>query len=234
MILAANFKMNHTRESTRSYLETLQGFLQKGANKHDIFVFPPFCALDDFRDLNRVHIGAQNAYPAQKGAFSGEIGSEQLEEFSIRTILIGHSERRTILGESQEFCAQKFQYYAALGWTIFYCIGESLEVRQKGLEATLQYNLAELTGIDLSYPKLIIAYEPIWAIGTGVSAGIEQIDKTHTMLKRHFSCPLLYGGSVNAANIAEILALPTVDGALIGSAALSVDNFCEMIKKLEN
>lgn len=232
MILAANFKTNHTRKSTRHYLERLSNFLFETSCEHDIFLFPPPLALDFFDDIGGACVGAQNAYPAPSGAFTGEVGSEQLEELAIQTILIGHSERRGILGESQAFCAEKFRYYASLGYTIFYCIGESLEVRRAGIEATIRHNLSQLEGINLSYPKLIVAYEPIWAIGTGVSASLEQIQETHAALKAHLSCPLLYGGSVNLSNIAEILALPEVDGALIGSASLKVEDFCQMIQKI--
>lgn len=229
MILAANFKMNHTRKTTHAYLETLAQFLSQNPTRHELFLFPPLSALDSYGRLNPIHVGAQNAYPAKNGAFTGEIGEEQLEEFQIRTLLLGHSERRQKLGESQALCAKKFAYYAALNYTIIYCIGESLETRKRGFDATLSYNLAQLEGIDLSYPKLIIAYEPIWAIGTGVSATLEEIDHTHTHLKKSFSAPLLYGGSVNQENLKGILELPCVDGALIGGAALRAEDFCHLI-----
>ncbi|MGP1450933.1 MAG: triose-phosphate isomerase [Wolinella sp.] len=231
MILAVNLKMNHTRKSTRNYVEQLATFLESNGCEHDIYLFPNASSLDIYNNLATIYIGAQNAYPAAKGAFTGEIGSEQLEELEVHTILIGHSERRGILHESQNFCAEKFHYYEALGFRIFYCIGESIDVRKQGLGAVIKNLNAQLEGIDLGYSKLVVAYEPIWAIGTGMSASLEDIKETHTALKERLNCPLLYGGSVNMANIAEILALECVDGALIGSAALDVRDFCEMIKK---
>jgi len=174
-------------------------------------------------------IGAQNAYPTQNGAYTGEIGVEQLEEFGIKTILIGHSERREHLGESQEKVAQKFSFFKEQGYEILYCIGEPLEIREKGDEFVMEYLLAQFDGIDIGYKKLTIAYEPIWAIGTGRSATVEEIASTHEALKKTVQKPLLYGGSVNAANIEEITSIRGVDGVLVGSASLNVDNFLQMI-----
>jgi triosephosphate isomerase len=227
MIFAANFKMNHTRATTKAYLDTLA---QKLVSKHSedrVFVFPPATALDVYE--GGLTIGAQNAYMAENGAYTGEIGLEQLEEFGIRTILIGHSERRDILGEEQALVAEKFSFFKAQGFEIIYCIGESLEIREKGDEAVMSHLLSQFEGIDLSYEKLIIAYEPIWAIGTGRSATTEEIASTHAMLKKHMERPLLYGGSVKPANIKEITAIEGVDGVLVGSASLDVESFSQMI-----
>jgi len=227
MIFAANFKMNHTRATTKAYLDTLA---QKLVSKHSedrIFVFPPATALDVYEgDLT---IGAQNAYMAENGAYTGEIGLEQLAEFGINTILVGHSERRDIFGEDQILVAEKFSYFKAQGFEIIYCIGEALEVREEGDEAVMAHLLSQFEGIDLSYEKLIIAYEPIWAIGTGRSATTEEISSTHKALKEHFDRPLLYGGSVKPANIKEIISIDGVDGVLVGSASLDVESFSEMI-----
>ena len=227
MIFAANFKMNHTRAKTKTYLDTLK---QKLASKHSedrVLVFPPATALDCYE--GDFTIGTQNAYMAQNGAYTGEIGLEQLEEFGIDTILIGHSERRDILGEDQALIAEKFAYFKAHNFEIVYCIGEALEVREEGDEAVLSHLLSQFEGIDLAYERLIIAYEPIWAIGTGRSATSEEIASTHRALKQHFDRPLLYGGSVKPANIKEITAIEGVDGVLVGSASLDVESFSEMI-----
>ncbi len=133
MIYAANFKTNHTRQTTREYLTKLQLQLFKKNPNDKVYVFPPLTALDDYQS-NDVTIGVQNAYPVENGAFTGEVGLEQLAEFNINTILIGHSERRDILGESQEFIAKKFDFFKEQGFEIIYCIGESLEVREQGLD----------------------------------------------------------------------------------------------------
>ena len=122
MIIAANFKTNHTRRKTVEYLEALEAFIAAEGVTQKVMVFPPATALE--RHEGRTRIGVQNAYPTRNGAFTGELGVEQLEEFGINTILIGHSERRHVLGESQEVIAQKFAYYMEQGFTIVYCIGE--------------------------------------------------------------------------------------------------------------
>jgi len=227
MIFAANFKMNHTRTTTKAYLESLAQKLVSKRSEDRVFVFPPATALDCYE--GDFTVGAQNAYGANNGAYTGEIGLEQLKEFEIETILIGHSERRDILGEEQTLVAQKFAYFKAQGFEIIYCIGESLEIREKGEEAVMKHLLSQFEGIDLSYEKLIIAYEPIWAIGTGRSATPEEIASTHKALKAHVDKPLLYGGSVKPANSQVITSIDGVDGILVGSASLDVAQFSEMI-----
>jgi triosephosphate isomerase len=213
MIFAANFKTNHTRSSTKTYLDDLRQKIAAKRAEDKVYVFPPATALDSYD--GDITIGAQNAYPTQNGAFTGEIGLEQLEEFDIKTILIGHSERRELLEESQEKVAQKFDFFKEQGFEIIYCIGEPLEVRQEGDEAVIEY--------------LIVAYEPIWAIGTGRSATTEEIASTHLALRKAVKCPLLYGGSAKPENIKEISAIENVDGVLVGSASLDAEKFASMI-----
>jgi triosephosphate isomerase len=227
MIFAANFKTNHTRKSTKKYIETLLAKIIAKKEGDKVYIFPPATALDQF--CGDVILGAQNAYMAQNGAFTGEIGLEQLEEFEIKTILIGHSERREILGESQTFIAEKFAYFQSHGFEIVYCIGEPLEVRQQGQHSVVEYLLSQFEGIDTSYEKLIVAYEPIWAIGTGRSATLEEIGHTHEALKKTLQKPLLYGGSVKPENSKEIIAIRGVDGLLVGSASLDAESFAKMI-----
>jgi triosephosphate isomerase len=228
MIYAANFKMNHTRATTKAYLEALNVKLKDFKSNDRVLVFPPATALDSYEGAFTV--GAQNAYPARNGAYTGEIGLEQLDEFSITTILIGHSERREILGEDQEHVANKFAFFAKAGFEIVYCIGEPLSVREEGDAAVIDYLKKQFEGIDRSYAKLIVAYEPIWAIGTGRSATIAEITSTHTALKAFVNVPLLYGGSVKPDNVKEIVAIDGVDGVLVGSASLDAENFWKIVK----
>lgn len=227
MIYAANFKTNHTRKTTQSYMKALSEKL--GAKKSDdkIYIFPPFTALDRYE--GKFTVGAQNAYPAQNGAFTGEIGIEQLDEFSIKTILIGHSERRELLEEGQDKVSKKFSFFKEQNFEIVYCIGEPLHIREKGLESVMKYLQAQFKGIDIGYEKLIIAYEPIWAIGTGRSATMEEILTTHSALKKVINdTPLLYGGSVKPSNVKEIINISGVDGVLVGSASLDADSFSQL------
>jgi triosephosphate isomerase len=228
MIYAANFKTNHTRKSTKEYLGRLELQLFRKKPEDKIYIFPPLTAVGNFHSRN-VTIGVQNAYPVENGAFTGEIGTEQLAEFNINTILIGHSERRDIIGESQEQVAKKFAFFKEQGFEIIYCIGESLEVREQGIEAVMEHLVSQFEGIDTSYDNFVVAYEPIWAIGTGRSATVEEIVQTHNALKKIVERPLLYGGSVKGANIAEISAIDNVDGVLVGGASLKTDTFLELV-----
>ncbi len=227
MRFLANFKTNHTRASTKNYMETLNKELE-GIDTQ-VLVFPPSSALQN--SSGKVTIGAQNAYFAKSGAFTGEIGLEQLNEFNIKTVLIGHSERREIFGETQEFVAKKFKFFANEGFEIIYCIGEPLEVREQGEEALFNYLFSQFEGIDTNYTKLTVAYEPIWAIGTGVSATKEDITIVHNRLKEQFNLPLLYGGSVKIDSIKEIASINSVDGVLVGSASLDAIEFSKLIKE---
>ena len=228
MIFAANFKTNHTRKSTEHYIQELNEKLGAKKPEDKVYIFPPSTALESYE--GDFTVGTQNAYPAHNGAYTGEIGLEQLDEFDIKTILIGHSERREHMGESQEKIAHKFSFFKEEGFEIIYCIGEPLEIREKGFEAVMQYLLAQFDGIDITYDDLIIAYEPIWAIGTGRSATVEEISTTHRALKKAINNkPLLYGGSAKPANIKEIISIAGVDGVLVGSASLDAGSFSEMV-----
>lgn len=228
MIYAANFKTNHTRKSTSEYIETLNHRLQEKRSEDKVYIFPPVTALDSY-DGDFV-VGVQNAYPTHHGAFTGEIGVQQLEEFGIQTILIGHSERREIIPETQQDIVEKFHFFQTQGFEILYCIGEPLAIREQGFEAVMAYLLAQFEGIDIGYEKLTVAYEPIWAIGTGRAATVEEIATTHEALKKVLGeTPLLYGGSVNLENSQEITAISGVDGVLVGSASLDAEGFSKMV-----
>ena len=226
MIIAANLKTNFTRKETEKYVNELESYIQTKNITQEVLVFPAMSSLDSHD--GKVIIGSQNAYATQNGAFTGEIGTEQLEEFKIKTILIGHSERRHILGETQEELVKKFNFYKELGFKIVYCVGEPLEVRESGNEKMMEYISTQYEGIDTNYENLIIAYEPVWAIGTGLTPTSEDIESIHTDLKNKSKAPLLYGGSVKVTNAKEVLSLNNVNGILVGSAALYVEHFCTM------
>ncbi len=229
MIIAANFKTNHTRGSFEQYLKDLNDF----KTNHEVRIYPPFTALQNIQTPKNVKIGVQNFYPIKNGSFTGEIGLEQLEEFGINSVLIGHSERRQILSENDEFIKQKFDFAKEQNFEIIYCIGEPKSVRDSGESAVLEYLVNQIKDIDLSYEKLIIAYEPIWAIGTGVVAKPEDIKRILDFLRTKTSAPLLYGGSVKPSNVDETYTLQNCDGVLVGTASWEVDSFKELIKKAE-
>ena len=233
-IIASNFKTNHTRKTTSSFVEEVNKYLVSNNISSDVYIFPTATSLDKFDTTSTLNIGAQNAYATQKGSFTGEIGTEQLDEFDVNTILIGHSERRHILGETQEQVAKKFAFYSDLGYKIIYCIGEPLEVKEQGLEQTLEYIYEQFEGIDINYENLILAYEPVWAIGTGVTATSEDITDIHSAIKSKIEKPLLYGGSVKVENVRDICSLNGVDGALIGTASWIVEDFIQIIENTKD
>ncbi|EEP6780609.1 triose-phosphate isomerase [Campylobacter coli] len=222
MIFAANLKCNHTRASFKIYAKILNKTM--GVKCDDIIVFPPSIAF--LENENNFIQGAQNFYPCVNGAFTGELGKEHLDEFGIKCVLIGHSERRA-LGD-EEFIKAKFDFAKEHGYKIVFCIGENLDTKNSG--KTLEFLKKQLEIIDLNYEKLIIAYEPIYSIGTGVSAQSTDIAKVLEFLASLTKAPLLYGGSVNENNIKEILSVNHCGGVLIGSAALKVENFIKLIK----
>ncbi len=232
MIIAANFKTFKTRQETLDYYRDVKTFIEKNEITVETMIFPPATALNTFK--GKTVVGVQNAYPVANGAYTGEIGLNQLKEFGIETILIGHSERRHVLGESQALMVQKFNFFKEQGFTIVYCIGEPLEVREEGNEALMAYLDAQLEGIDLNYEDLVIAYEPVWAIGTGLTPSADEVELIHTALRQKIKSPILYGGSVKVNNAKELLALNNVDGALIGSGALQSENYCRILEIAES
>lgn len=228
-IIASNFKTNHTRQSTKEFVGKVDEFITHNSITNDIYIFPPCTALDSFDTKQNIYIGAQDAHWVKSGSYTGEIGEQQLDEFGIQTILIGHSERRHIMGENQQDIAKKFNYFKALAYRIIYCVGEPLEQKQAGLSSTLGYIQEQFVGIDLTYDKLILAYEPVWAIGTGVSCSLDDITVIHKKLAKKTTAPILYGGSVKADNIKDIVHIANVDGVLVGTASWDVDDFIKII-----
>jgi len=221
MIIAGNFKMNKTRRETETFLTELEKKIPAGV---EVVIFPPMTAL-----LSHRLIGAQNGYPKEKGAVTGEVGLEQLREFKIDKILIGHSERRK-LGEGKDFLAQKFQFFKKHNFQIFFCIGEPLEVRQKGKKEVFRFLKGQLEGIDLGYSRLVVAYEPVWAIGSGMTPTPAEIEEVHRFIKNVGAERVIYGGSVSPKNAQSILEVEEVDGVLVGGASLKLETFLPIVE----
>jgi triosephosphate isomerase (TIM) len=233
-IIASNFKTNHTRKSTALFINEVNDYLKEKNISNEVYVFPTATSFDCFNTVSNFIVGTQNAYATASGSYTGEIGTSQLDEFEIKTILIGHSERRHILGESQEEIAKKYEFYKELGYKIIYCIGEPLEVKNQGIEKTLEYIYEQFVGIDTNYENLILAYEPVWAIGTGVTATNDDIKNVHNAIKATIAKPLLYGGSVKVENVREICKIPNVDGALIGTASWKKEDFIQILENTKD
>lgn len=226
-IIAGNFKSNLNRHSTISFLENLDSRLDDDILKdREIFIFPATSSLVDNK-YRHIQLGAQNCHYSDSGAFTGEISLIHLDEFNIKTILIAHSERRNLFGEGDDICAKKFDFFKERNFKIFYCIGESLEIRERG--ETLDFLKNQILKIDVSYKNLVIAYEPIWAIGSGLNANESQIKECISYIKTLSNAPVIYGGSVNENNASEIIGLS--DGILVGSASLDVNKFYQIIKE---
>ncbi len=230
MIVASNFKTNHNRESTKKFVD----FINNQNYFSEVRIYPPFTALNHFELTPNIKVGVQNFYPVQNGSFTGEIGFEQLEEFEVDSVLVGHSERRHVLGESQESISAKYNFAKDKDCEIVYCVGEPKEIREQGIEAVMSYIWNQFVGIDIDYEELIVAYEPVWAIGTGLSASLEDIKEVLDNLRAKIKAPLLYGGSVKVETTQDILSIENCDGILVGTASWNVDNFSKMIEIADN
>jgi triosephosphate isomerase len=245
-IVAANWKMNMTVEETASYIKT---FLAESGDDTDVDVvlIPPFTALAKASELiaesYSLKLGAQNMDPHRSGAFTGEISAQMLRELFVRYVIVGHSERRRIFGETDEVINRKLHAAHEATLKPIFCIGESLEERDAGeVEAVLTRQLkAGLHGLGAKeIQETVIAYEPVWAIGTGRNATPEQAQETHALIRRELASltepavaeriRIQYGGSVKPANAAVLLGEPDIDGALVGGASLDPREFAEITK----
>ncbi len=224
MIIAANFKCNKTRAEFKEYAKKLNDFLKDNKTNARVYVAPSFTSFCE-GEFNFTQT-SQNIYPVKNGAYTGEIGLSHLEEFNIKSVILGHCERRA-LGESDDFLVQKFNFCKEHNLEIIFCIGEDTHVYEN--KKTLEFLKAQLANIDLNYEKLILAYEPIYSIGKK-AAKLEDIKQVVEYLKTLTKQPILYGGSVNDENFKDIKKL--CDGVLIGSASLDIDNFINIIKKI--
>jgi triosephosphate isomerase len=244
-MLAANWKMNlNLREATDLYSNFIETLPFNDSNR--FIVFSPFVFLPQLNAFNSsLALGAQNFYPAENGAFTGEISISQLKELHVSVVLIGHSERRNYFFESNEFLKQKVDSALNHNMDVVFCCGESLETRDSDkhlafVEAQLTDSLFHVSKEDML--KCSIAYEPIWAIGTGRTANSEQIEEMHKAIRNWIakkydmetaqSISILYGGSCNENNAAEIFSCPNVDGGLIGGASLSAEAFLQIAREL--
>jgi triosephosphate isomerase len=234
--------MNKTIAEAAEFVDALLPRI--AATQHDVVVCPPFTALQEVVERRRgtaVRVAAQNMHEDAAGAFTGEISAPMLVELDVEAVILGHSERRQLFGESDEALARKVQAALAAELEPILCVGESEEARDGGeteavLERQLQADLAAVEPGDLD--RVVIAYEPIWAIGTGRTATAEQAQESCAFIRDVLrgrggaadAVRILYGGSVKPANAAELLALPDVDGALVGGAALDAEDFAAIVE----
>lgn len=249
-IAAANWKMNCTYQQGEKLLDDILGAnITLAAHQQTIFAVPfPYLimAKSEVEQESGYFVSAQNCYNKKSGAFTGEVSVEMLQSIGIQYCVLGHSERREYFSESNAVLAEKVNLCLEYAITPIFCCGEPLNIREAGtqnsfVEKQLQESLFHLSETDLQ--KLVIAYEPIWAIGTGKTASSAQAQEMHAHLRSVLAgkygstvaanIPILYGGSVKANNAKEIFSQPDVDGGLVGGASLNAEEFATIIRSLK-
>jgi len=244
-IIAGNWKMHNNLIDSQNLVTKLVIGLNNKTLKREVIICPPFTSLSEVSHLlkgTKIKLGAQNMHFEDKGAFTGEISSDMLKSIGCNYVILGHSERRTIFGESDDLINKKIKTALNAGLNPIFCVGETLEQREDGttndvINEQVVEGIKELNEEEVN--KIIIAYEPIWAIGTGKTATPEQAQEVHkfirSILKENFSedtsenIPILYGGSVKPNNAEDLLAKEDIDGALVGGACLNADSFISII-----
>ena len=243
-IIAGNWKMNKTPSETKAFAEEFKALLPK-TKWCDVVLCVPFldvpAAVRAFKD-SRVAVGAENLYFEKSGAFTGEVSADMLADLDVKYVIVGHSERRQYFGETDVTVNKKVLAALEAGLHPIICVGESLEQREMGItmELVAMQVKAALSGVSADkVRKCVIAYEPIWAIGTGKTATAQQAAEVCTLIRttiRHLygariarSVTIQYGGSMKPSNAAELLAQPDIDGGLIGGASLKSGEFVEII-----
>ncbi|MBY0526164.1 MAG: triose-phosphate isomerase [Gemmataceae bacterium] len=243
--VAANWKMYTNRVGAQQLAaDVVKGLA--GDDRVTVALCPPFPYLAFVADAvkgSKVVLGAQNMYPDKEGAFTGEVSPTMLLDVGCTHVILGHSERRHKLGESDWFINQKVRSALAAGLQVILCVGETLDERKSNqtdavLDRQLTQGLVDVAAADT--PRLVVAYEPVWAIGTGHNATPEQAQEAHAFLRRRFgqifsekaavALPIQYGGSVKPDNAAILFAQPDVDGGLIGGASLKADSFLAIVR----
>lgn len=250
-IIAANWKMNMGPKEAKDFLASFKGEMHcdgKPACKPvDVVIVPPFvtipAVMDTLNGCTCVGVGAQDVSDRDNGAFTGEVSTAMLNELGCKYVVVGHSERRQYHGETNAYIGRKIKKALAAGICPIYCIGETLEQREGGqLETVLKTQVVEgLEGLTAEQVAgIVIAYEPVWAIGTGKTASAADAQAAHAFIRSVVAdsfgqeaadkVRLQYGGSVKPGNAAELMSQPDIDGALVGGAALKADSFAAIIK----
>lgn len=251
-IFAANWKMNKGASETEDFIKSFLSKIQGQNFSAEIVIAPPFVSLPKLADLlhtaatgqnaHAIQIAAQNCSQYDSGAYTGEISVLMLREFFVHYVILGHSERRSIFGETDAVINAKMKKAREANLKPIFCIGETLAEREAGkLESVLRTQITEgLKGLtDKDMAEIVVAYEPVWAIGTGVTATSQQAQDAHAFVRSVIEdlygadtaakIRIQYGGSVKPGNAAELMACPDIDGALIGGAALEPQSFFEII-----
>jgi len=242
-IVAGNWKMNCSKDEAIQ----LSTSLNAQVDSQNVIVFVPSLHLSAVQDSlgENIDLGAQNFYPADSGAYTGEISPSQISSYGVHWVLIGHSERRSHFKESNEFLREKVDSALGNGLKLMFCFGETLEERESGkAEETVEKQLIESLFhlSEQQIKQVVLAYEPVWAIGTGLAATPAQAQDMHEYIRSLLRAKygektanaqsILYGGSVKPENAAEIFSQPDIDGGLIGGASLNPDSFAKIVQSV--
>jgi triosephosphate isomerase len=245
-VIAGNWKMNNDLKESEKLIVELKNLLQNEKPNCDVIVCPPFTSLSEASKLlngSQVKLGAQNMHFEENGAFTGEISASMLKSVGCEYVILGHSERRHIFGEGDEVINKKIKKALSTGLIPIFCVGELLEERENGTtnDVVKRQVLKGLDGIsDEDMKNVIVAYEPVWAIGTGKTASPAQAQEVHEFIRDLIEIDyslevandlvIQYGGSVKPDNAKELLSQKDIDGALVGGACLKADSFMGIIK----
>ena len=239
-IVAGNWKMNKTPTEACSFIQESVNLLLD-IDRVKVIFLPPFTGLFDMHVEHPFSLGAQNCHWEDQGAFTGEISVGMLKDCGVSYVIVGHSERRHVFSETNDWINRKVKAIIAADLIPILCIGETFEQRKSGqtnqvLEEQLQDGLEMINSLE----KLVVAYEPVWAIGTGITASVEQVSDALLLVRDILSIqfsdsnidnsPIIYGGSVTPTNAEELISVPGVDGFLVGGASLNIESFTSIIK----
>ena len=245
-LIVANWKMNKTVAEAESFIAQFLSLLPSELKDIEVAIAPPFTALHPLAkrlEGSGIKLAAQNVFYEEKGAFTGEISPKMLAELGCSYVIVGHSERRRYFGETDEMVNRKVRAALSCSLTPIICIGETLEEREneRTMEVVGSGLLEALKGVELEDPlSVVIAYEPIWAIGTGHTATPDQANEVHEFIRKKLmegfgekigeGIRIIYGGSVNAVNVSNLFKEKEIDGALVGGASLKPDSFATIIR----
>lgn len=248
-LIAGNWKMNTTLSEGLELAKGLNEALKGKTPNCDVVIGTPFTHLASIAaaiDTNKIGVAAQNCADHDKGAYTGEVSAAMVASTGAKYVILGHSERRSYYGETAEILKTKVNLALVNGLTPIFCIGEVLAEREAGKHFEVVDQQVEGSLFDLSaedFAKIVIAYEPVWAIGTGKTATADQAEEIHAHIRKTLAgkfgetladnCTILYGGSMNGANAKELVSKPNVDGGLIGGASLGVDKFMPIIEAFD-
>ena len=249
-IIAGNWKMNKTRPEAKELLEAIKPLVANAEGKVEVIACVPFTNLETAVNVtagSNVKIGAENVHFEKSGAFTGEISADMLTELGVEYVVIGHSERRQYFGETDETVNKRLLAALQAGLKPILCVGETLDQREKGITEeiiAMQTKIALMGTCEKCIKNVVIAYEPVWAIGTGKTATAEQAQEVCAFIRKTVEnlfnkeiadgMTIQYGGSMNAKNCAELLSKPDVDGGLIGGASLKADDFNTIVQSAIN